>query len=59
MFGVILLDENAASHVALGSGFPELGPGVNDSEVHLDVMVGSADVDATGIGRDGAGASAC
>jgi aminopeptidase len=57
-FGVILLDENAASHVALGSGFPEMVGGadrgrVNRSAHHLDVMVGSEAVDATGIGRDG------
>jgi aminopeptidase len=53
VFGVTLLDENAAGHVALGSGFPELGEGVNDSAIHLDVMVGSADVDAMGVDRDG------
>jgi aminopeptidase len=52
-FGVILLDENAAGHIALGSGFPELGDGVNDSAIHLDVMVGSPEVAVTGIDREG------
>ena len=52
-FGVILLDENAASHVALGYGFPEVVAQVehhlvNDSRDHLDVMVGSDDVEITG-----------
>jgi aminopeptidase len=53
-FGVILLDENAASHIALGFGFPELAdagarPLVNDSGDHLDVMVGSDEVEVTGV----------
>ena len=57
-FGVILLDENAASHVALGFGFPELvgdadRARVNDSGEHLDVMIGSAEVAVTGVHRDG------
>jgi aminopeptidase len=51
-FGVILLDENAASHIALGFGFPdqvseEDRPRVNDSDHHLDVMIGSHQVTAT------------
>jgi aminopeptidase len=53
-----LLDENAASHLALGEGY-DAGAGeedrerVNRSSVHLDFMVGSAEVDVTGITRDG------
>ena len=53
-----LLDENAASHIALGSGFPwaveeEDVPRVNVSEVHVDFMIGSDEVDVTGVTRDG------
>ena len=41
-----LLDENAASHIALGSGFPFLVEGddvarVNTSGTHVDFMIGS------------------
>jgi aminopeptidase len=53
-----LLDENAASHLALGGAY-ESGAGeedrgrVNRSSIHLDFMVGSAEVDVTGVTRDG------
>ncbi len=54
-----LLDENAASHVALGQGF-EFAMGeehdvqqVNSSEIHIDFMVGGDDVTVTGVQRDG------
>jgi len=53
-----LLDENAASHLALGGAY-EAGAGeedrerVNRSSIHLDFMVGSAEVDVTGVTRDG------
>ncbi len=57
-FGVILLDENTATHLALGFGFPDLvdtseRDRVNDSDTHLDVMIGSEQLEATGIDRDG------
>jgi putative nucleotidyltransferase with HDIG domain len=57
-FGEILLDENAASHIALGYGFPALlpppeRPAANASDHHLDVMIGGPEVRVTGIGRDG------
>ena len=50
-----LLDENAASHLALGAGY-QLGigseedrPRVNDSEIHIDFMIGSDEVAVTGL----------
>jgi aminopeptidase len=52
-----LLDENAASHIALGRGFAFLAPGqedlVNDSEIHIDFMIGSPQLDVTGITAGG------
>jgi aminopeptidase len=53
-----LLDENAASHLALGSayetavGADDVGR-INDSQIHLDFMVGGPEVDVTGITKDG------
>jgi aminopeptidase len=57
-----LLDENAVAHMAFGYGFPEARTGepgkrsrrgLNDSNVHLDVMVGSDELEATGLARGG------
>ncbi len=57
-----LLDENAASHVAFGQGFPFLlgganangdGPQVNSSEIHIDFMIGSDELSVTGITTSG------
>jgi aminopeptidase len=53
-----LLDENAASHIALGEGLDftvgeEHQPRINRSEVHIDFMVGSSEVAVTGIAPGG------
>ena len=54
-----LLDENAASHIALGQGLefavddPEDLERVNDSELHIDFMIGSEQIAVTGRTRDG------
>ena len=53
-----LLDENAASHLAFGDAYEicvaeDERARVNDSELHIDFMIGDNDVDVTGITRDG------
>jgi aminopeptidase len=61
-----LYDENASCHIAYGQGLPECvegavgesveerrARGINDSHVHTDFMIGSAEVDVDGITRDG------
>jgi aminopeptidase len=53
-----LLDENAASHIALGNGF-DFAVGeddlerVNRSAIHVDFMIGSDEVEVTGVTGDG------
>jgi aminopeptidase len=61
-----LLDENAACHVAIGSGYTEpveraegmsaderIAAGINFSLIHIDLMIGSNEVDVDGVRRDG------
>jgi aminopeptidase len=53
-----LLDENAAAHIAFGSGFGGTraetpARGLNHSTIHLDVMIGGPDLEATGFNARG------
>lgn len=54
-----LLDENAATHIAFGIGFEKTrapgrgGRGVNRSQTHVDVMIGTEDFEATGFDAGG------
>ena len=53
-----LLDENSASHIALGHGFSfAVGDAdkerINDSSIHVDFMIGSSDLEVTGVTSDG------
>ena len=66
LFYNTLFDENAACHIAFGAGYPgtiqggtamtreqRQALGMNDSAIHEDVMVGSPDMDITGLTADG------
>lgn len=59
VFYSILLDENAACHLALGNAYPFSvadGPDrerANQSSIHIDFMVGSDHVVVTGVRTDG------
>jgi aminopeptidase len=57
-----LIDENAAAHIAFGAGFGQTrvpdraargARGVNGGKLHLDVMVGTDEFEATGVTSDG------
>ena len=53
-----LIDENAASHVALGSAYEftvseEDFGAINRSQIHIDFMIGSPEVDVTGLTAGG------
>jgi aminopeptidase len=53
-----LLDENASSHIAFGSGFPFLvdeseAQRVNTSATHVDFMIGSSELEVDGVTTDG------
>lgn len=54
-----LLDENSASHIALGDAYsspiadPADLPRINESEIHVDFMIGSDEVTVSGVTHDG------
>ena len=66
LFYNTLFDENASCHLALGRGFNEClkgfekytdeeckQRGINDSMIHVDFMIGSADMSIVGVTKDG------
>ena len=66
LFYNTLFDENASCHLALGHGFNEClkgfekmtneqrkAAGINDSMIHVDFMIGTQDMNITGITKDG------
>ncbi len=66
LFYNTLFDENASCHLALGRGFNEClegyenmsveeiqKAGINNSMIHVDFMIGSADMSIVGVKKDG------
>jgi aminopeptidase len=59
VFDNTLLDENAASHIALGNGYVMAleddgsRERMNQSRIHIDFMIGSDDVAVFGVAEDG------
>lgn len=66
MFYETLFDENAACHLAIGRGFTNTvrnydkytneemtKMGVNDSSIHVDFMIGNADMSIVGVRKNG------
>ncbi|RXH57513.1 aminopeptidase [Granulicella sibirica] len=66
LFWNTLFDENAASHIALGQAYATClidgekmdettlaAKGANHSLIHVDWMIGSAEIDVDGVGADG------
>jgi aminopeptidase len=56
-YGITLIDENAASHIAFGHGYDVTrlpgAPRTNSSHIHTDVMIGGPEIEVTGVTRNG------
>ncbi len=65
LFYNLLIDENASNHIALGQAYKDslkngnaltdeefMAAGGNNSSIHLDLMVGSGEMDVDGILED-------
>jgi aminopeptidase len=53
-----MIDENAASHIALGNGYGTAlddkdRERMNSSAIHIDFMIGSNELAVTGLTREG------
>jgi aminopeptidase len=54
-----LIDENAVAHMAFGAGFADTRPpedrgrGINRSDIHVDVLLGSDELEVTGVRSGG------
>ena len=58
VFRTTLIDENSASHIALGNGYGFLLgeddlPQMNTSRVHVDFMIGRPNMEVDGVTRSG------
>lgn len=65
VFGHGLIDENATSHIAWGTAYPDTMPGLpegreaqialgfNRSDIHEDAMIGGPEVDVFGVDQNG------
>jgi aminopeptidase len=59
VFYETLLDENSASHIAFGAAYPDTVASdldrerINQSQIHIDFMIGSEEVDVSGRLADG------